>query len=106
MLRLSALLVAAGLSIVAFGCAQCDTCDDFPAPCSGPNCPGGYGMPSQAGPVTYSAPPGATDGSTEVLPPPSSPGSGSGSGTGSGTVPAAPPVEAKPAAKASGRQGL
>jgi hypothetical protein len=102
MLRLSALLVAAGLSIVVFGCAQCDTCDDFPTPCNGPNCVGGYGMPSQADPVTHSAPPGATGGSTEVLPPPSSPGSG----TGSGTVPAAPPVEAKPATKASGRSGL
>jgi hypothetical protein len=98
MLRLSALLVAAGLSFVAVGCAQCDTCDDFPAPCTGPNCPGGSGMPSQAGPVTYSTPPGAMGGSMEVLPPPSTPGTGA--------VPAAPPVESKPATGTPGRSGL
>ncbi len=28
------LVAAAGFS----GCAVCDTCDDFPAPCVGPNC--------------------------------------------------------------------
>jgi hypothetical protein len=36
-----AVAVAAGV----VGCAQCDTCDDFPVPCTGPNCgqlmPGG-----------------------------------------------------------------
>jgi hypothetical protein len=113
MLRLSALLVAAGLSIVAVGCAQCDTCDDFPAPCNGPNCPGAYGMgmQSQAGPVTYSAPSGAPGDGTEVLPPPSSP-AGPGStpppptSPGSGTIPAAPPLESKPAAGAPSRPGL
>ncbi len=26
------------------GCAVCDTCDDFPTPCVGPNCGGPYGM--------------------------------------------------------------
>ena len=32
-------LVVVGLAIAgATGCAQCDTCDDFPAPCVGPNC--------------------------------------------------------------------
>ena len=31
--------VAVGLALAAAtGCAQCDTCDDFPAPCVGPNC--------------------------------------------------------------------
>jgi hypothetical protein len=75
MLRLSALmLVAAGLSISAVGCAQCDTCDDFPAPCTGPNCAGGYGMPSgPIGPVTYSGPM-PTNQPTEVLPAPGGPG--------------------------------
>ena len=102
MSRISLLLVAAAVAAGVVGCAQCDTCDDFPTPCNGPNCVGGYGMPSQTDPVTYSAPPGATGGSTEVLPPPSSPGGG----TGSGTVPAAPPVESKPATKASGRPGF
>ena len=32
------LLVAAALAAGGFGCAHCDTCDDFPAPCTGPNC--------------------------------------------------------------------
>ena len=45
MSRLSSLLVAAGLAAGTVGCAQCDTCDDFPAPCIGPNCgvAGAYG---------------------------------------------------------------
>ena len=31
--------LAVGLALAAAsGCAQCDTCDDFPAPCVGPNC--------------------------------------------------------------------
>ncbi len=38
-----ALLVVGVALAVASGCAQCDTCDDFPAPCVGPNCgQGGY----------------------------------------------------------------
>ncbi len=33
------ILIMFGLVIAATtGCAQCDTCDDFPAPCVGPNC--------------------------------------------------------------------
>ena len=32
------LVVAASLASAVVGCAQCDTCDDFPAPCRGPNC--------------------------------------------------------------------
>jgi hypothetical protein len=44
MSRISALLVAAGLLAGSGGCAQCDHCDDFPAPCTGPNCAGAYSM--------------------------------------------------------------
>ncbi len=29
---------AAALASIAVGCAHCDTCDDFPLPCSGGNC--------------------------------------------------------------------
>jgi len=58
MTRLNAVLVAAGLAVGAVGCAHCDTCDDFPAPCVGPNCAtgpmGAYGMAS--GPTAYSGP--------------------------------------------------
>ena len=38
MSRISLLLVAAAVAAGVVGCAQCDTCDDFPAPCTGPNC--------------------------------------------------------------------
>jgi hypothetical protein len=38
MSRISLLLVAAVVAAGVVGCAQCDTCDDFPAPCTGPNC--------------------------------------------------------------------
>lgn len=66
MSRSSLLLVAAALAAGGFGCAHCDTCDDFPAPCAGPNCgsqgypigseiPGGPIVPFPAGP-SYLAP--------------------------------------------------
>ena len=49
-------LLVVGLALAgATGCAQCDTCDDFPAPCTGPNCgqngfaTGGFIPPTQAG---------------------------------------------------------
>src|SRR5205807_756681 len=47
---------AAALAAGAIGCTQCDTCDDFPTPCTGPNCGGGgYGPPESIyGPVTTS----------------------------------------------------
>ncbi len=51
MLRIS-LLVAIGVMASAVGCAQCDTCDDFPAPCVGPNCGGNtYAPPGYLAPT-------------------------------------------------------
>ena len=44
MSRISLLLVAAAVAGGVVGCAQCDTCDDFPAPCTGPNCGGNAAM--------------------------------------------------------------
>jgi hypothetical protein len=44
MTRSRMLAVAMGLAVGAVGCAHCDTCDDFPAPCIGGNC-GGMGGP-------------------------------------------------------------
>ena len=38
MSRPSLLVLAASAAAIAVGCAHCDTCDDFPAPCTGPNC--------------------------------------------------------------------
>ncbi len=37
MTRIS-LMVAVAMAAGVVGCAHCDTCDDFPAPCAGPNC--------------------------------------------------------------------
>ena len=61
-------LLVVGLALAgATGCAQCDTCDDFPAPCTGPNCgqngyaTGGFIPPTQYGlpenPAVAPAPP-------------------------------------------------
>ncbi len=46
------LLVALAATTGAVGCTHCDTCDDFPSPCNGPNC--GY----QAFPTTNEIPVG------------------------------------------------
>jgi hypothetical protein len=92
MTRLSAVLMAAGLAAGAVGCAHCDTCDDFPTPCVGPNCGGGpmgvYAMSS--GPVSYSAPAGAALGPANdgAGPAPTAPAAG--------TPPAAAPPTPSP----------
>jgi len=39
------LMVAVAVAAGVIGCAQCDTCDDFPTPCVGPNCGQAYGVP-------------------------------------------------------------
>ncbi len=63
-----ALLAALSLTVALVGCTQCDTCDDFPLPCNGPNCgfqgaPVEYGSYGAAGPVgadvALAPPPGA-----------------------------------------------
>jgi hypothetical protein len=55
-LLLMVVVAATGLA----GCAVCDTCDDFPGPCVGPNC-GQGGMQGQALPVMgTSTPPYST----------------------------------------------
>ena len=72
---LLAVLAVMGCSI---GCAQCDTCDDFPVPCVGPNCgqlaPGGIpGMlgDSMGPPVMGSSMPTMND-SAPAMPAPTS----------------------------------
>lgn len=59
--RLAAALALALTASGALGCAHCDTCDDFPAPCLGGDCLGGgpppmVGSPVAAGPAVESAP--------------------------------------------------
>jgi hypothetical protein len=68
MLRLSRALAAVILAVVgATGCAQCDTCDDFPIPCAGGNCgfegpppPGAYNVVATGPGTTMVAPDGFT----------------------------------------------
>jgi hypothetical protein len=104
MLRIN-LLVAVAVAAGVVGCAQCDTCDDFPAPCTGPNCGQPYSVPAamtdpamtQGGPVmgtTTPVPPGNDSAGPAPVAPPESPGpdappAGSGS----------PPTPMDPAAQ-------
>ncbi|HEV3166124.1 MAG TPA: hypothetical protein VGZ22_19020 [Isosphaeraceae bacterium] len=86
MSRLSFLLVAVGLAAGA-GCTQCDTCDDFPTPCNGPNC--GYPSFSTYGAASEAAPSPRDEVLNPLNPPqdnsPSEPAAPSG--TGADTVP-------------------
>jgi hypothetical protein len=83
MSRISLLLVAAAVAAGVVGCAQCDTCDDFPAPCTGPNCgqnqpgvldymPPGPGQPAGSGAPPSNAP-GGTPMSDSAGPAPTAP---------------------------------
>ncbi len=40
MIRKSMLMLGLFTSLAYTGCTHCDTCDDFPAPCTGPGCGG------------------------------------------------------------------
>jgi len=57
------LLMAVAVAAGVVGCAQCDTCDDFPAPCVGPNCgqnsytPPGYVAPTMSQGPAMTPPP-------------------------------------------------
>ncbi|WP_152050412.1 hypothetical protein [Tautonia marina] len=74
------LVLAASLAAFAVGCAHCDTCDDFPAPCTGPNCGypyqsaypfegGTHIEPIITGPTTVLAPTQMAPGSVISTPP-------------------------------------
>ena len=67
MSRLSTMLLAGSLALAGVGCTHCDTCDDFPTPCTGPNCGGmaGYG--------TYTDVPVGNSNMGNALPPPADP---------------------------------
>ncbi len=110
------LVLAASLAAFAVGCAHCDTCDDFPAPCTGPNCGypyqsaypfegGTHIEPIITGPTTMMTPgqmaPGtvmsapSNAGPSIVPPSPSqtpSPSNGSSSSTDSTSPPDSPPA--------------
>lgn len=55
MARLCLTVLSAALAASAIGCAHCQTCDDFPVPCTGPNC-GHAGHGSYAPPVFGAGP--------------------------------------------------
>jgi hypothetical protein len=106
MSRISALLVAAGLLAGSGGCAQCDHCDDFPAPCTGPNCAGAYSMnPTSvanrggtdpgAAPATMSPAKPSDDSAGPIPPPPTIPGDG-GAGEASPPRPTLPGERTRP----------
>jgi hypothetical protein len=99
MSRISALLVAAGLLAGSGGCAQCDTCDDFPAPCTGPNCAGAYDLnhgplarrgPDNGGAPAIMNPATPSDDAAGPIPPPP------GAGPGPGAAPAGPGESSPP----------
>ena len=107
MSRSSLLLVAAALAAGGFGCAHCDTCDDFPAPCTGPNCgfqgypigaelPGGPIVPIPAGPsdLVPVGPPigGPAAGPAPTFLPPSAPAEGPIAPETPAPLPDSPPV--------------
>ena len=55
MSRTSLLLAAFTLAAGMTGCTHCDTCDDFPTPCTGPNC--GFRGGPVGGTVVHTGPP-------------------------------------------------
>ena len=77
MSRISLLVVAVAVAAGVVGCAQCDTCDDFPTPCIGPNCgqpPGILDLVGQQGsPVMGPSVPSAPSGYDSAGPGPDAP---------------------------------
>ncbi len=65
-------LLVVGLALAgATGCAQCDTCDDFPAPCTGPNCgQNGYATTGFIPPTQNGLPEGAARATAPATTPP------------------------------------
>jgi len=101
MVRIKLGLLAAALTAGAVvGCAQCDTCDDFPTPCLGGNCGPQPGHPGvAAGTYTLVTP---DHGGPMMLPPgaPLPPGVPAGPATGAVAVPAPTSGTSAPAADA------
>lgn len=88
MSRPSLLVLAASAAAFAVGCAHCDTCDDFPAPCTGPYCGHPYqsSYPIAGGPMV-----GPVDGAPIAAPIVSNPAPGAPS-----VQPPAPGTSAAP----------
>jgi hypothetical protein len=102
MSRYTLLLLAGSLTAMAgaVGCTHCDTCDDFPTPCSGPNCglqgyvP--YGTDAAAGPGYQSPAPAATPPAGDATQ--SAPSTGDVPSTGPFGTPSAPEANPTPGA--------
>ncbi len=106
------LLVAVAVASAAVGCAQCDTCDDFPAPCIGPNCgqnsytPPGYVAPTMggggaptAGPVQDAAPADPAGPAAPDAPPADAPAPPADAPAPPASGPVSPPTPTDPAAR-------
>jgi hypothetical protein len=108
MSRISLLLVAAAVAAGVVGCAQCDTCDDFPAPCTGPNCgqnqnlggvPGLAPTMSQGAPVMGVSTPGNPPMDDSAGPGPDAPPPATRSPATPPVDPTSPPSPMEPAPK-------
>ncbi len=96
MLRIS-LLVAIGVMASAVGCAQCDTCDDFPAPCVGPNCGGNtYAPPGYLAPTMDQGAPMQGPASGPAAAAPADDQAPGGPATPATPSPSVPPADAEP----------
>ncbi|HWE40166.1 MAG TPA: hypothetical protein VG406_26680 [Isosphaeraceae bacterium] len=99
MARTGLLVLATALAAGTVGCAHCDICDDFPAPCNGPGCYGG----APVGPMTM------TPGMRAVGPPMPVSNAGAGALGAPAAAPGgpatAPPVINAPPATGAGALG-
>lgn len=86
--RLLAAWVVA-VAAAATGCAHCDTCDDFPAPCLSGNCGGGFYGPAPTYVEGPAAPAPPAGGGAFSAPADEAAGAGAGAGV-------AEPVESTP----------
>lgn len=94
MSRTSLLLAAFTLAAGVTGCTHCDTCDDFPTPCTGPNC--GFRGGPVGGTVVHTGPPIVAGPSAPAA---AAPGPPSSSPSSSASAPApAPAPEPTPSA--------
>src|SRR4051794_10141734 len=100
MSRTSLLLAAFTLAAGMTGCTHCDTCDDFPAPCNGPNC--GFRGGPVGGTIVHTGPPTVAGPSAPVGTAPGAPSSTPETSAPSSALPeppsTTPPPESTPSA--------
>lgn len=95
MTRNCLLLLAAATTLALAGCAHCDTCDDFPIPCQGGNCGGGFAGPTAGLPGMGPMLPPPAPGPDAPATAPASPASAA-NGADLGTAPSLPAAPETP----------